>query len=192
MAIRTVDFSFFFFPRDRNCLVSKLIRDVVSPLKWFNVYIINGGVAGISLCVSSSFSLSLSVSYNRVDRFGLGRMFKRAEGSVSLKKNLFPQRDSRQPVTRESTRHEFVLFYDICRRLIFSANRLSASKWSSRRNEEGCRARGVARGLGGGRRMGGNRRIENGGEGTRWQRNRRGSRERRTDYAAAYLRIRGN
>lgn len=86
--------------------------------------------------------------------FGLGRKFKRAEGARACrlkkekrkKKNLFPQRDSRQPVTRESTRHEFVLFYDICRRLIFSANRLSASKWSSRRNEEGCRARGVARG----------------------------------------------
>lgn len=40
--------SFFFF--HRNGLISKLIRDAVSPLKWFNVYIINRWRA--SLCVS--------------------------------------------------------------------------------------------------------------------------------------------
>ena len=122
--------------------------------------------------------------------FGLGRKFKRAEGARACrlkkekrkKKNLFPQRDSRQPVTRESTRHEFVLFYDICRRLIFSANRLSASKWSSRRNEEGCRARGVARGgeAGGGEWRGMKRRKS-----TRIE----GERERERWVVAAYLRI---
>lgn len=65
---------------------------------------------------------------------------------LKKKKKSLPTKRLAPAVTRESTRHEFVLFYDICRRLIFSANRLSASKWSSRRNEEGCRARGVARG----------------------------------------------
>lgn len=129
----------------------------------------------------AGISLRLSIPYNRVGRFGLGGMFKRVERSVPLKKNLFPQRDSRQPVTRESTRHEFVLFYDICRRLIFSANRLSASKWSSQRNEEGCRARGFVRG---GRRI---------AEGVR----KRGrgidkDRGRKRQTVAAYLRIRGN
>ena len=57
----------------------------------------------------------------------------RLKGSL-WKKCFFFKEDSHQVCTCKHTSFKFVLLYDICERLIFSANKLSASKWSS---EEG-------------------------------------------------------